>query len=241
MSDTDQRSTFPLHGMFTTVPPSYDLVNRVITLGMDRSWRRQAAAACLEGGARRVLDLGCGTGDMTIELARIAGPAVEITGLDYSEPMLERARQKASKMHLGERVKFVSGEATSLPFTDGDLDSVGISFAFRNLTYQNPLRNLHLSEVFRVLRAGGRYVIVESSQPNNRFINVIFHLYLRWFVKPDGSLLSGNRSAYRYLTESATRFYSPPAVKELLMATGFSKVRYRPLFFGAAGIHIAIK
>jgi demethylmenaquinone methyltransferase / 2-methoxy-6-polyprenyl-1,4-benzoquinol methylase len=241
MSDSGQRSSVPLHGMFTAVPPSYDLINRVITMGMDRSWRHQAALVCLEGGSRRVLDLGCGTGDMTIELARLAGPAVEITGLDYSEPMLDRARQKSLKMRLGERVKFISGEATDLPFSNSYLDCVGISFAFRNLTYQNSLRDRHLAEVFRVLRPGGRYVIVESSQPRNRVIRMFFHLYLRWFVRPVGSLLSCNRSAYRYLTESAAHFYSPAAVREILMAAGFSDVRYRPLFFGAAGLHIATK
>ncbi len=138
-------------------------------------------------------------------------------------------------------MKFIHGEATQLPFPDGHFDCVGISFAFRNLTYKNPLGPPHLAEVKRVLKSGGRYVIVESSQPANRVIRTLFHLYLRAFVAPVGILLSGNKSAYRYLAESASRFYSPQEVREMLLAAGFRDVTYRPLFFGAAGIHVATK
>jgi len=122
----------PLHGMFTAVPPSYDLINHIVSLGMDRRWwRRLTVRACLKEKPLRVLDLGCGTGDLTIDLALLAEKDVEITGLDYSLPMLERARQKASRAGVEERIKFVHGEATRLPFPDSHLDCVSISFAFR--------------------------------------------------------------------------------------------------------------
>jgi demethylmenaquinone methyltransferase/2-methoxy-6-polyprenyl-1,4-benzoquinol methylase len=227
--------------MFTAVPPRYDLVNHVITLGMDTGWRRLAAMACLEENPQRLLDLGCGTGDLTINLALQAGEGAEITGLDYSQPMLERARQKADRAGVGEKVKFVHGEATQLPFPDGYFDGVGISFAFRNLTYKNPLCQPHLAEVKRVLKPGGRYVIVESSQPENRIIRALFHFYLHAFVKPVGILLSGERGAYRYLAESASCYFSPGEVRQLLLTAGLRDVRYRPLFFGAAGIHVATR
>jgi len=231
----------PLHGMFTAVPPHYDLVNRIITLGQDRRWRRLAALACLSEKPRRVLDLGCGTGDLAINITRLAPEDTEITGLDYSLPMLERAREKATRAGLGDRISFIHGDASHLPFPDGYFDTTGISFAFRNLTYKNLLSAPHFAEVLRVLRPGGRYVIVESSQPENRIIRSLFHLYLRAFVRPVGVLLSGNRSAYRYLTESAVRFYSPREVREILLASGFRDVSYRPLLLGAAGIHVALK
>ena len=231
----------PLHSMFTAVPPRYDLVNRIITLGQDRRWRRLAALTCLTEKPQRILDLGCGTGDLTIQIARLAGKDIEITGLDYSPPMLERARQKAFRAGVGGKVVFIHGEATRLPFPDANFDVAGISFAFRNLTYKNPLCRPHLDEVRRVLRQGGRYVIVESSQPKNRFIRMLFHFYLRAFVKPVGILLSGNRGAYRYLAESAARYYSPREVCEMLLAAGFQYARYLPLLFGAAGIHVAVK
>jgi demethylmenaquinone methyltransferase/2-methoxy-6-polyprenyl-1,4-benzoquinol methylase len=155
--------------------------------------------------------------------------------------MLTRAREKAVRSGVAEKVTFLHGQATRLPFPECHFDTVGISFAFRNLTYKNPLREPHFAEVIRVLKPGGRYVIVESSQPENGLIRMLFHLYLRAFVKPVGILLSGNRGAYRYLMESATRFYSPREVREMLLAAGFREVSYRPLLFGAAGLHIAIK
>jgi len=235
------RESAPLHGMFTAVPPRYDRVNRIITLGQDRRWRRLAALACLAEKPRRVLDLGCGTGDLSINLARLSGNETEIIGLDYSPPMLERAQQKAFGAGVGERVTFIHGEATRLPFPDGHFDAVGISFAFRNLTYKNPVSMPHFTEVLRVLRPGGRYVIVESSQPTNGFVRALFHLYLRVVVGPAGRQISGNPGAYRYLVESITRFYSPGEVREMLLSTGFKDVSYRPLLLGAAGIHVAMK
>ncbi|MFC1967326.1 ubiquinone/menaquinone biosynthesis methyltransferase [Chloroflexota bacterium] len=231
--------TKPLHGMFTAVPPRYDLINHVITLGMDSRWRRLAATACLEGQPRNILDIGCGTGDLVINLARMAGDKVDITGLDYSQPMLEIARRKAEM--AGVRVDFISGDATALPFPDASFDCVTISFAFRNLTYKNPAQQPHLAEVLRVLRPGGRYVIAESSQPLNSFIRACFQLYLRAFVGPVGTLISANRGAYKYLAQSAARFFSPLEVREILLKAGFSHVGYRPLLFGAAGLHVAVK
>jgi demethylmenaquinone methyltransferase/2-methoxy-6-polyprenyl-1,4-benzoquinol methylase len=227
--------------MFTAVPPHYDLVNRIITLGMDKRWRRLASQECLKSKPGRVLDIGCGTGDLTINIARQAKKNTEITGLDYSLPMLEKARRKALRAGVEKQAGFIEGDASNLPFPDVHFDVAAISFAFRNLTYKNPVGASHLAEVLRVLKPGGRYVIVESSQPENRYIRMCFHLYLRAFVMPVGIILSGNRGAYRYLSESARRYYSPGKVKELLLSAGFRDVRYRPLFFGAAGIHVALK
>jgi demethylmenaquinone methyltransferase/2-methoxy-6-polyprenyl-1,4-benzoquinol methylase len=227
--------------MFTAVPPRYDLVNRVVTLGLDRHWRRRAALACLDGSPPRVLDLGCGTGDLSINIARLAPESIEIIGLDYSPPMLARARVKAFQAGVADRINFIHGEAVHLPFPDASFSAVGISFAFRNLTYKNPLGPLSLTEVRRVLRPGGRYVIVESSQPGNRLVRALFHLYMHVFVGPVGALISGNRGAYRYLTESVVRFSYPQEVREMLLVAGFRDVTYRPLLFGAAGIHVVIK
>ncbi len=231
----------PLHGMFTAVPPSYDLVNRIITLGLDKRWRRIAAETCLENSPETVLDLGCGTGDLAINIARLVGKDTEIIGLDYSQPMLERARQKAIKAGVANIVRFIQGDATALPFPDTYFNCVGISFAFRNLTYKNPLAQAHLAEVKRVLKPGGRYVIVESSQPENAVIRALFHLYVRVFTAPVGAIISGNPGAYRYLAESITRFYTPLEVRDMLKAAGFSDITYRPLLLGATGIHVAFK
>jgi demethylmenaquinone methyltransferase/2-methoxy-6-polyprenyl-1,4-benzoquinol methylase len=231
----------PLYGMFTAVPPRYDLINRIVTLGMDNGWRDRAALTILEANPQTVLDLGCGTGDLALTVARFAIGDIAVTGVDYSPPMLELAEQKAASLNLRDRVKFVRGEATSLPFPEASFDCVGIAFAFRNLTYNNPVKMPHLAQVLKVLKPGGRYVIVESSQPENVFIRACAHFYLRAWVGPIGTLISGNKGAYRYLATSARRFYSPREVREMLISAGFREVRYRPLFFGAAGIHVAMK
>jgi len=234
-------SKSPLHNIFTSIPSHYDLVNFIGTLGMDKRWRRLAAEACVETKPKRVLEIGCGTGDLTINIARLADKGTEITGLDYSRPMLDKAREKVRKTGVDGRVKFIEGDASKLPFPDASFDVAAISFAFRNLTYKNPICKAHLSEVVRVLKPGGRYVIVESSQPENSFIRAINHLYMWVFVMPMGVILSGNVNAYKYLAKSTTNFYMPKEVRDLLISAGFKDVRYRPLFFGAAGIHVAIK
>lgn len=227
--------------MFTTVPRHYDLVNNVITWSLDERWRKKAATECLASQPEKALDLCCGTGDLAIYLARLSQNNVELTGLDYSQPMLDIANAKAQKAGVDNRISFIYGDAASLPFPDGHFDSVGISFAFRNLTYKNPLVNQYVAEVVRVLKPGGKFVIVETSQPRSKLIRKLFHLYLRWFAFGMGYLISGNKGAYYYLAESASRFYTPGEIEELLLSAGFRQVRYQPILFGAVGTHIAVK
>ena len=231
----------PLHQMFTAVPRRYDLINHVITFGFDKWWRGKAARECLTSHPRKLLDLCCGTGDLAITISQLSGKNAELTGLDFSRPMLEIANKKAAVSDKGKNISFVYGDVASLPFPDGYFDCVGISFAFRNLTYKNPLTSRYLAEIWRVLGDGGRYVIVESSQPKSKLIRKLFHLYLRWFVARVGHWLSGNKGAYTYLAESASRFFSSEEVEEMLLEVGFREVSYHPLLFGAVGIHVAVK
>jgi len=227
--------------MFTTVPRHYDLVNNVITWSLDERWRKKAATECLASQPEKALDLCCGTGDLAIYLAQLSQNNVELTGLDYSQPMLDIANAKAQKAGVENRISFIYGDAASLPFPDEHFDSVGISFAFRNLTYKNPLVTQYVAEVVRVLKPGGKFVIVETSQPRSKLIRKLFHLYLRWFAFGMGYLISGNKGAYYYLAESAARFYTPGEIEELLLSAGFRQVRYQPILFGAVGTHIAVK
>lgn len=225
--------------MFTALPRRYDLVNHVITWGLDRRWRWEAAKECLASQPKKVLDLCCGTGDLAIDIARLVESDVRVTGIDYSQSMLDMATEKAKP--LAKKPSFIHGDAANLPFPDGYFDCIGISFAFRNLTYKNPLAQRHIAEVLRVLSLGGRFVIVETSQPGSKPIRKLYHLYLRWFVFRVGSLLSGNREAYHYLAESAARFYTSGELKGMLLAAGFCQVSFRTLFFGAVDIHVAVK
>ncbi len=230
----------PLYGIFTDIPRHYYIINSVITCNLDRGWRRKAAQECLAARPQRVLDLCCGTGDLAITIAKMADYSLEVRGLDYSQPMLDIAATKAAELK-DKKLAFTQGDASNLPFPDAYFDCIGISFAFRNLTYKNPLVQDHLAEILKVLKPGGRCVIAESSQPKSKFIRTLYHSYMRQYVYRVGSLISGNKPAYRYLAESSSRYYSPDEMKELLLKAGFSSESYQPLFFGAAGIHVTVK
>lgn len=229
----------PLYEMFNAVPRRYDLVNYLITFGLDASWRLAAAKECIASQPSRVLDLCCGTGDLALNIAQLAADRVEVRGLDYSQPMLDIAAAKAQSIR--KNIPFIKGEAAALPFPDGYFDCVGISFAFRNLTYKNPLAERHIAEVLRVLAPGGRFVIIETSQPESSVIRAFYHLYLRSYVRRIGSWVSGNKGAYQYLTESAARFYTSGEVRDLLLSSGFSRFSCHPFLFGAVALYVAVK
>jgi demethylmenaquinone methyltransferase/2-methoxy-6-polyprenyl-1,4-benzoquinol methylase len=236
----DEKGYRPTQQMFTEVPPKYDILNRVLTLNLDEGWRRKAAVRILENNPGRVLDLCCGTADLTMHLGRGAGSSTELYGLDFSHTMLERAREKVAVFGK-DRINLIQGDAGNMPFESGFFDSVGISFGFRNLTFENPDAKLHIGEVYRVLKPGGRFVILETSQPANGLIRAGYHFYQKFITSPVGGVLSGNRKAYRYLAYSAINYYSIPEITEVLLKAGFSKVSGEPLLMGATAIVTAVK
>lgn len=262
----------PLQKMFLSVPPSYDLLNRLLTLRFDIRWRRMAGRVLLKENPVRVLDLCCGTGDMAIEIRNQAMSKTEVWGLDYSEPMLWLAIQKSlgsgqsngrdgrkknihdyikgKRSGLARReinglpgegmdangIRFIHGDAAMMPFADGFFDAVGIAFAFRNLTYMNPDTARFLEEIKRVLKPGGLFVVVETSQPRHSFLRKAMHAYLRYIAAPLGSVISGNKAAYRYLAHSAIHYHDADQVSAILHGAGFRDVKYRPLLGGIAAI-----
>ena len=230
----------PLHKMFMAVPPSYDFLNRLLTLRMDEHWRRRAARLILEGNPLKVLDLCTGTGDLALHICKRSGPHTEVFALDYSAAMLDIARKKASKKRFKD-VQFLQGDAAAMPFKDDDLDAIGIAFAFRNLTFKNPDRDRFLAEILRVLKPGGRFVAVETSQPTNAVMRFLFRTYMRVITKPIGGLLSGHRGAYHYLAHSAIHYYQAPELKQILLAAGFSEVNYQHLLGGVAALWVCRK
>ncbi len=225
--------------MFSEVPESYDLINRLFTLRLDERWRRRAAEACLAAGAARVLDLCTGTGDLAVRVASAAGKRADVYGVDFSMAMLEYARVKAAR--AGVPALFAAGDASELPFQDGAFGVITIAFGFRNLTYRNPGRDRYLAEILRVLETGGRFVIVESSQPRSGIFRALVHLYTKIVVSFIGGIVSGQRGAYNYLAHSAVNFYGPEELSDLLRSAGFSRVEHHPLLGGVAALHIAYK
>lgn len=235
-----QNQQKPLHAIFTDIPPHYDLINHIATLGLDTKWRNALARKCLENKPSKMLDLCCGTGDLALTVARFSNGQVEITGLDFSKEMLQFATHKAEERKITS-IRFVYGDASAMPFEDGMFDSVGISFGFRNLTYANPAAKKHLSEILRVLKKGGRFVIAETSQPNSKFIRFFFHLYMKLFVAPIGILISKNKPAYRYFAKSTCEYYDKHQIKQLLLDAGFQSVEYKQMMLGASSIVLAVK
>ncbi len=236
----DETGNRPTQKIFTEVPPKYDLLNRVLTLNLDEGWRKKTAGEIFKNNPGTILDLCCGTADLTMHLAERSDENTRIYGLDFSHTMLERAKEKVAVFGDG-KVQLVQGDAGNMPFESNFFDSVGISFGFRNLTFQNPDAQLHISEIYRVLKPGGRFVIVETSQPSNPVIRFFYHLYHKLITAPIGGLISGNREAYKYLAYSANNYYSLSQLSKLLENAGFRKTQGIPLMLGAAAIMIAEK
>jgi demethylmenaquinone methyltransferase/2-methoxy-6-polyprenyl-1,4-benzoquinol methylase len=209
--------------MFDRIAPVYDAMNRIMTAGLDRRWRRITAEAVVQPGDR-VLDACCGTGDLAIAGTRAGG---RVTGLDFSERMLERARHKAPEL------EWVSGDLLSLPFADGSFDAVMVGFGVRNVADLE----LALLELRRVLRAGGRLGVLEITRPRG----VLAPFYRFWFdvvVPLLGKLLPGG-SAYTYLPASVRRFPAPEELAGLVATAGFGDVSYRTFAGGMVALHVA--
>jgi demethylmenaquinone methyltransferase/2-methoxy-6-polyprenyl-1,4-benzoquinol methylase len=210
-----------VRGMFDRIAPVYDAMNRIMTAGLDRRWRRLTAEAVTRPGAR-VLDACCGTGDLALACARAGA---RVTGLDFSERMLERARRK------GPELEWVQGDALALPFADGSFDGATVGFGVRNLADVE----LGLRELRRVLRPGGRVGVLEITRPRG----LLKHFYRLWFdgvVPLLGKVLPGG-AAYTYLPASVRRFPGPEDLSALLRGAGFADVRYRLLAGGIVALH----
>jgi demethylmenaquinone methyltransferase/2-methoxy-6-polyprenyl-1,4-benzoquinol methylase len=229
----------PLYSLFTQVTPHYDLLNRLLTVGMDQRWRQRAASACLFRRPARVLDVCCGTADLALIVADRSDSATEIVAVDFSETMIAAAQRKVSDKGYADRLSLILTDLAELPFPDGYFDAIGIAFAFRNITFENPRRARYLSEIHRVLAPEGRFVIAETSQPRSSLLRVLFHQYMKRWSAPLGGVVSGHRGAYRFLSLSAQRFLHPDGVVRLLEASGFGRVEFSPLMGGVAGIHVA--
>jgi demethylmenaquinone methyltransferase/2-methoxy-6-polyprenyl-1,4-benzoquinol methylase len=225
-----------LQKIFDDVAPTYEVVNRVLTLGLDGRWRKKAARAAAESGGRLWLDVCSGTGEMAHNLARLAPPGTNIVVLDFSPAMLRKASEKPKA-----QAAFVRADVKSLPFPSDRFDLVTISFATRNVNLSRDLLDSTFQELLRVLKPGGRFVNLETSQPRSAIVRKAFHLYVRAIVEPVGYRLSGSRAGYAYLASTIPRFYDAEGLSDLLRQAGFRTVGYRPLFFGAAAIHTAVK
>ena len=222
--------------MYTRIDHGYELVNHLFSLWLDVRWRAVAARQAAERGGARWLDLCTGTGEMAAALSRRAPPGTQVVALDFSAPMLHRARAKRDATDVG----FVLGDAGRLPFGDGAFDLVTISFATRNLRGAGPLETF-FSEVHRVLAPGGSFVHLETSQPEGDLTGRLFRGYVRAAVTPIGRLVTGAAGPYRFLTTSVLRFHGARELTDILEESGFDEVTVDPMLLGAVAIHHAVK
>jgi demethylmenaquinone methyltransferase/2-methoxy-6-polyprenyl-1,4-benzoquinol methylase len=220
--------------MFDRIAARYDLLNRLISLGIDTSWRRRTVSALDVQPQSRVLDLATGTGDLAIEVAKRTDAAV--IGVDPSQGMLRIADRKIRAQRLHDRIELDVGTAESLPFPDQTFDAACMAFGIRNV----PDRPRGLRELFRVLKPGGRLAILELSEPQPGLFAPLARFHVHTMVPWLGSLLSGARE-YRYLQRSIAAFPPPSAFSALLVQAGFETQPPRPLTLGVVHLYVALR
>jgi demethylmenaquinone methyltransferase/2-methoxy-6-polyprenyl-1,4-benzoquinol methylase len=232
----DQRAAASaVREMFTSIAPRYDLLNHVLSFNVDRMWWRRAArtfSSILERPNARVLDLCCGTGDMTFALRRAAGKfSARILGADFSHAMLERAAQKSASMNVQPRC-WIEADALNLPFPGTHFDLVTSAFGFRNLAdYDAGLR-----EIVRVLRPGGECGILDFGEPKGT-MGTLYRFYFKQILPRVGTLISGVRGPYAYLPTSVERFPEPAEMIHRMKHAGFCEASWTPYTFGIAGLY----
>jgi demethylmenaquinone methyltransferase/2-methoxy-6-polyprenyl-1,4-benzoquinol methylase len=219
--------------MFDRIATRYDTMNRILSFGLDRGWRKRTVRALQLGAAPRVLDLATGTGDLAIDIAR-RHPDARVIGLDPSAEMLAIAGQKLARRQLTDRVTLIRGDAQDLPYADGELDAITIAFGIRNV----PDRPRALREMARVVRPGGRIAILELGEPRAGVLAGAARFHIRHVVPRLGALLSGVRE-YRYLQCSIAAFPPSDEFARVMQGAGLDLVEVVPLTFGVCTLYVA--
>ena len=214
--------------MFDHIAPTYDTLNHVLSMNVDKLWRRHALREIVDGSAQRILDVACGTGDSTVSIAKAAGEGSMVTGVDISEGMMALVGGKAEKAGVGNRIRLQVADGEALPYEDGTFDRVTCAFGIRNFEHKEK----GLSEFLRVLKPGGKAVILELSVPQKRVVRWAYDLYFTRLLPRIGGAVSGDKAAYRYLPASVHQFPSPQAFCRMMEAAGFRAVRCRTFTFG---------
>ncbi len=226
-----------VHDMFHAIAGRYDLANDVLSMRMHRHWRREALSFVGVSQGDSVLDLCCGTGDLTLEAARRVGSRGQVVGLDFVQSMLDLAARKRMKQKLDASISFIQGDALTLPFSAQSFDLVTIAFGIRNVDQVSAC----LLEMRRVLRPGGRLMVLEFGTPTLPIFRSLYRFYAQYCIPLIGGLLTHNRDAYQYLPRTSAAFpYGHDFIK-LLQAAEFERSYYRPLLSGIAYVYIGTK
>ena len=235
-ADDSRHKSEQVREMFDAIAPAYDFMNRAMTFGIDRLWRRRAVRLMRDVDHAKVLDIATGTGDLAILMAdRLDG--ADITGVDLSEGMIEVGRRKVAERGLSERIHFAAADCLSLPFADNSFDCITCAYGVRN--FENLAAGY--KEMERVLRPGGLLVIVELSTPPSPLVRPFYNLYTRHLIPTVGRLVSKDTRAYSYLPESIAAVPQREEMCGIMRGAGLTDCRYIPLTFGTCTIYTAKK
>jgi demethylmenaquinone methyltransferase/2-methoxy-6-polyprenyl-1,4-benzoquinol methylase len=221
--------------MFDSIAPKYDLLNRVLSGGIDKGWRRKAINQLVPEKPATILDIATGTADLAIAAMRLK--PTQITGIDISNKMLDIGREKIKELGLSDSIKLQTGDAEKLPFADHTFDAITVAFGVRNFEHLE----IGLREMNRVLKPGGMVVVLEFSQPTTSPMKQLYGFYSKHILPAVGQLVSKERSAYTYLPESVAAFPYGQQFLNVLTATGYTDTKCISLTFGIACIYTAKK
>lgn len=221
-----------IEAMFDAIAPRYDLLNRVLSLGIDQHWRTKAIRLLESEHPQRILDVATGTADLAIKAERQLHPR-EVVGVDLSEEMLRYGRVKVDRLGLNPRITLVKGDAERLPFDDASFDAVLVAFGVRNFEDLDA----GLRDIRRVLRPGGSLVVLEFSRPRATPIKELYSFYSRNVLPRIGSLVSSDSGAYQYLPDSVAAFPDGPDFLARMQGAGYERLVWKPLTFGIASIY----
>lgn len=225
-----------IRDMFNRIAPRYDLLNRLLSLGIDRRWRRFAVSQLVIPENGKVLDIATGTGDVALEIGRQTDPSAMIVGSDFTQGMLVLGRDKIAESPCKGRVELVNAPCESMPHPDQVFDGITIAFGIRNVVD----RQAGLREMARVLKPGGRAVILEFATPTNRVFRAVYLFYFCRVLPWVGGLMS-QKSAYQYLPDSVLDFPAREEFSQMMVKAGFAEVKVFDLTGGIAAVHVGIK
>lgn len=220
-----------VEAMFDSIAPRYDLLNRVLSFGIDQRWRRQAVDLLRDASPRRILDVATGTADLALQVLTLEPE--KVIGVDISEEMLRIGRQKISEAGEEARVELRKGNSERLPFSDSQFDAALVAFGVRN--FENLGRGL--LEIQRVLRPGGKLVVLEFSHPRAFPVKQVYGFYSRYILPRVGGAVSGDAGAYKYLPDSVAAFPDGEDFLSQLDSAGFGELLWKPLTFGVASLY----
>lgn len=225
-----------IKSLFDNIAPDYDKLNHILSLNIDKGWRRKAVKEIADSAKPlRVLDVACGTGDFTIEIARKAAEGSSIIGIDLSEGMMKVGREKLKAAGIDATLEY--GDCEALTYPGSSFDRVSVGFGVRNFEHLE----IGLKEMYRVLKPGGKLVILELSVPSNPVIRWCYKLYFLKILPAIGGWVSGNRGAYKYLPASVLHFPAPDKFIPMLKEAGFGDVRHKAFTLGICRMYVGIK